>query len=64
MRERDVHVRFTSKQFEFIKKSQGELGATNAEVVKNMCLFWLQENNLLSKVLAKKWGVGNGNRKK
>ncbi len=48
-----VQVSFTAKQWELIKKLQGEMGITDADVVRNIVIAWLAEKSLISYVIKK-----------
>jgi len=51
---RRVQVLFTEEQYEFIKKFKGELGSSDAEVVRNIVIAWLTEKSFISTKLKNK----------
>lgn len=49
-----VQVNFTIEQYNLLQKFKGELGNSDSEVVRNIFLFWLLENSVISEVLKSK----------
>ena len=49
-----VQVNFTIEQYNLLQKFKGELGNSDSEVVRNIILFWLLENSVISQVLKSK----------
>lgn len=52
-----VQVSFTKKQWELIKKLEGEFGSADADIVRNLVLAWLSEKSFISSSAKKKIGV-------
>ena len=51
-----VQVSFSDTQWKIIKTLEGELGNTDAEVVRNIVLSWLSEKSFISTSAKKKLG--------
>lgn len=49
-----VQVSFSDKQIELLSSFRGELGETDAEIVRNIVISWLSEKNIISSVAKKK----------
>ncbi|WP_048085440.1 hypothetical protein [Archaeoglobus veneficus] len=49
-----VQVTFTSEQWKIIEALKGEMGSTDAEVVRNVVLAWLAEKSLISETIKNK----------
>lgn len=49
-----IQVNFTKEQYELIQKLKGELGNSDAEVVKNITMAWLTEKSFISTTLKQK----------
>ena len=43
-----VQVSFNKKQWELIKKLEGEFGTGDAEIVRNIIIAWLAEKSFVS----------------
>lgn len=43
-----IQVTFSKKQMELIDDMRGELGNTNAEVVRNIVISWLAEKSFIT----------------
>lgn len=43
-----VQVSFTPQQWDLIRKLEGPMGNTNAEIVRNIVLAWLSEKSMIS----------------
>lgn len=48
-----VQVSFTERQWALIEKLQGEMGMTDADIVRNIVLAWLAEKSLISHIIKK-----------
>lgn len=48
-----VQVSFTERQWALIEKLQGEMGLTDAEIIRNIVLAWLSEKSFISCVIKK-----------
>lgn len=49
-----IQVNFTKEQYDLIQKLKGELGNSDAEVVKNITMAWLTEKSFISTTLKQK----------
>lgn len=49
-----VQVSFSEEQMEIIKEMSGEMGNTDAEVVRNIVISWLAEKSFISEMAKKK----------
>ena len=49
-----IQVNFTKEQYGLIQKLKGELGNSDAEVVKNITMAWLTEKSFISTTLKQK----------
>lgn len=45
-----VQVSFSNKQIELLSYFRGEMGETDAEVVRNIVIAWLSEKSFISTV--------------
>ncbi|MEM3526039.1 MAG: hypothetical protein QXV37_01370 [Candidatus Jordarchaeaceae archaeon] len=43
-----VQVTFTERQWALIEKLQGEMGMTDADIIRNIVLAWLAEKSFIS----------------
>ena len=43
-----VQVSFTARQWALIEKLQGEMGMTDADIIRNIVLAWLAEKSFIS----------------
>ena len=57
-----VQVNFTDEQYEILQRLKGELGNSDSEVVRNITLFWLLENSIISEAIKSKL-MGENNEK-
>ena len=48
-----VQVSFTERQWALIEKLQGEMGLTDAEIIRNIVLAWLSEKSFISYFIKK-----------
>ena len=48
-----IQVTFTGRQWSLIRKFQGELGMTDAEIVRNIVIAWLSEKSFISTIIKK-----------
>ena len=46
-----VQVSFTERQWRLIEKLKGEMGMSEAEIVRNIVLAWLAEKSLISAIV-------------
>lgn len=46
-----VQVNFTQEQYDLLQELKGELGGTDADVVRNIILAWLTEKSFISTTL-------------
>lgn len=44
-----VQISFSEKQMELIEEMKGELGNTNAEVIRNIVISWLAEKSFITR---------------
>jgi len=56
-----VQVSFTERQWALIEKLQGEMGMTDADVIRNIVLAWLAEKSFISYVIKKEKMSGKMN---
>lgn len=49
-----VQVSFTEKQWELIEKFKGELGESDADIVRSMVIAWLSEKSFISSTVKKR----------
>ncbi len=49
-----IQVAFTAEQYNLLQKLKGELGSSDAEVVRNIVLTWLTEKSFISTALKAK----------
>jgi len=49
-----IQVSFSSKQVELLDYLRGEMGATDADIVRNIVIAWLAEKSFISTVAKKK----------
>ncbi|MCL2687303.1 MAG: CopG family transcriptional regulator [Methanobrevibacter sp.] len=43
-----IQVNFTPEQYELIQKLKGELGGSDADVIRNIVINWLTEKSFIS----------------
>ena len=48
-----VQVSFTLRQWKLIEKLQGEMGMTDAEIIRNIVIAWLSEKSFISSIVKK-----------
>ena len=48
-----VQVSFSEKQWKLIEKLKGEMGVSDAEVVRNVVISWLSEKSFISTSIKK-----------
>lgn len=46
-----VQVSFTERQWKLIKKLQGEMGVSDAEIIRNIVIAWLAEKSFISSIV-------------
>lgn len=46
-----IQVSFSDKQAELLSNMKGELGETDAEVVRNIVVAWLSEKSFISTII-------------
>ncbi len=49
-----VQVSFTEKQWELLEKLKGELGESDADVVRSIVISWLAEKSFISSTIKKR----------
>ena len=49
-----IQVNFTEEQYNLLQKLKGELGNSDADVVKNITIAWLTEKSFISTTLKTK----------
>lgn len=49
-----VQVSFTEKQWELLEKFKGELGESDADIVRNIVISWLTEKSFISSIVKKR----------
>lgn len=59
-----IQVSFSDKQIELLERLKGELGETDADVVRNVVIAWLAEKSFISTVIKERMTqeLGNGTR--
>jgi hypothetical protein len=58
-----IQVTFTERQWRLIEKLQGEMGMSNAEIVRNITIAWLSEKSFISSVVKKEKMAGQAMQK-
>lgn len=53
-----IQVSFSAKQVELLDRLKGELGDTDADVVRNVVIAWLAEKSFISTVIKER--IENG----
>ncbi len=48
-----VQVSFTARQWKLIEKLQGEMGMSDAEIIRNIVIAWLSEKSFISAIVKK-----------
>lgn len=46
-----IQVSFSDRQIELLERMKGELGETDADVVRNIVIAWLAEKSFISTVI-------------
>ena len=46
-----IQVSFSERQLELLNQLKGELGETDADIVRNIVIAWLAEKSLISTVV-------------
>ena len=54
MQAKRVQVSFTEKQWELLEKFKGELGESDADIVRNIAIAWLSEKSFISSTVKKR----------
>jgi len=54
-----VQVVFTNEQWSLIERFRGDLGAGDAEIVRNIVLAWLSEKSIISTNAKNKMSAGS-----
>jgi hypothetical protein len=49
-----VQVSFTEKQWELLEKFKGELGESDADIVRSIVISWLSEKSFISSTIKKR----------
>ena len=49
-----VQVSFTEKQWELLEKFKGELGESDADIVRSIVISWLSEKSFISSTVKKR----------
>jgi predicted transcriptional regulator len=59
-----IQVSFSDRQIELLERLKGELGETDADVVRNIVIAWLAEKSFISTVIKERMTqeTGNGER--
>jgi len=53
-----VQVSFTREQWEMIERFRGSMGATDADIVRNIVLAWLTEKSIIISDVKRKMEAG------
>lgn len=54
MKAKRVQVSFTEKQWELLEKFKGELGESDADIVRSIVISWLSEKSFISSTIKKR----------
>lgn len=54
-----IQVSFTEKQWELLEKFKGELGESDADIVRNIVISWLSEKSFISSTIKKRNNLEN-----
>ena len=54
-----VQVSFTEKQWELLEKFKGELGESDADIVRSIVIAWLSEKSFISSTVKKRNNLDN-----
>lgn len=54
-----VQVSFTEKQWELLEKFKGELGESDADIVRSIVISWLSEKSFISSTIKKRNNLEN-----
>lgn len=49
-----IQVSFSDRQIELLGKFKGELGETNADIVREIVISWLSEKGFISEIIMQK----------
>lgn len=50
-----IQVSFSDKQIELLNRFKGEMGETDAEIVRSIVIAWLSEKSFISTVVKQKF---------
>ncbi|WP_457556014.1 CopG family transcriptional regulator [Candidatus Pyrohabitans sp.] len=50
-----IQITFTKEQWEIIENMKGEMGNTDAEIVRNIVIAWLSEKSIISEIIKNKF---------
>ncbi|MBU3661552.1 MAG: CopG family transcriptional regulator [Flavobacteriales bacterium] len=59
-----VQVSFTEKQWELLEKFKGELGESDADIVRSIVISWLSEKSFISSTIKKRNNLNNNDESK
>ncbi|WP_295387038.1 hypothetical protein [uncultured Thiodictyon sp.] len=54
-----IQVSFSDKQIELLEHLKGELGETDADVVRNIVVAWLSEKSLITTIVKQRISAQN-----
>ncbi len=54
-----IQVSFTEKQWDLLEKFKGELGESDADIVRNIVISWLSEKSFISSIIKKRNNLEN-----
>lgn len=54
-----VQVSFTERQWELLEKFKGELGESDADIVRSIVISWLSEKSFISSTVKKRNNLEN-----
>jgi hypothetical protein len=54
VKEENINVKLTKEQRKLLNMLKGELGSTEAEILRNIFLTWLSEKSILQDVIKKR----------
>jgi hypothetical protein len=54
-----VQVSFTEKQWELLEKFKGELGESDADIVRSIVISWLSEKSFICSTIKKRNNLNN-----
>lgn len=55
-----IQVSFSDRQIELLERLKGELGETDADVVRNIVIAWLAEKSFISTVIKERMTQATG----